>query len=111
VIIPTTVDATSRSAAWPLSSALPPLGALKTVPAIARAHVGVTLTSWHLSALADVAQLVASELVTNAVEASTGPDGLPRYVVGRMPLIRVAVLSDGVRVLIQVFDQAPASRY
>jgi anti-sigma regulatory factor (Ser/Thr protein kinase) len=107
VTIPTTVDATSRSAAWPLSSALPPLGALTSVPAIARAHISTMLTTWHLSALAEVGELVVSELVTNAVEASTGPDGLPVYVLGQMPLVRVAVLSDGVRVLVEVFDQAP----
>lgn len=107
MIVPNDVDASRRSAAWPLSSALPPMGALLHVPAIARAHVGTMLTSWQLARLTDVAELVVSELVTNAVEASTGPDGLPVYVLGRMPVVRVAVLSDGVRALIEVFDQAP----
>jgi anti-sigma regulatory factor (Ser/Thr protein kinase) len=107
VIIPSTVDASQRSAAWPLSSALPPMGAMLAVPAIARAHVAVVLTGWHLAPLAEVGELVTSELVTNAVEASTDPDGRPVYVLGRMPVVRVAILSDGVRVLIEVFDQAP----
>ena len=106
MIIPSSVDAAARSSAWPLSSALPPMGAMVAVPAIARV-VGVTLTGWHLAKLTEVAELVVSELTTNAVEASTGPDGLPVYVLGRMPVVRVAVLSDGVRVLIEVFDQAP----
>jgi hypothetical protein len=83
------------------------MGAMVSVPAIARAHVAVTLTTWQLGSLAEVGELVVSELVTNAVEASTGADGLPLYVLGRMPLVRVAVLSDGVRVVIEVFDQAP----
>jgi hypothetical protein len=98
---------------WPLVSALPPLGALTTAPASARAHVGAVLPGWHLADLTDVCQFVVSELVTNALEASTGPTGELIYVDGRMPVIRLRLLSDGSRVLIQVLDQAsgfPAPR-
>ena len=51
-------------------------------------------------------ELIASELATNAVRASTGAGGFPVYVQGRMPLVRVAVLSDGRRAVIEVYDQA-----
>src|SRR5260221_567669 len=56
--------------AWPLVSALPPLAALPTAPACARGHVRAAAREWGLSDLADTAELVASELVTNAVQAS-----------------------------------------
>ena len=60
---------------WPLVSVLPPLGALTTAPASARAHIGAVLPGWHLADLTDVCQAVVSELATNALEASTGPAG------------------------------------
>jgi len=106
VIIPGTVDAARRSNAWPLSGALPPMGAMRSVPAIARAHVATMLTGWQLSGLAASSELIVSELATNAVRASTTAGGFPVYVRGRMPLVRVAVLSDGRRALIEVYDQA-----
>ena len=56
--------------------------------------------------MTDVCQAVVSELVTNALEASTGPAGELIYVDGRMPLIRLRLLSDGSRVLAEVWDQA-----
>jgi hypothetical protein len=73
---------------WPLVSALPPLGALTSAPASARAHVGAVLPGWHLDDLTDACRAVVSELVTNALEASTGPTGELIYVDGRMPVIR-----------------------
>jgi hypothetical protein len=92
---------------WPLASVLPPLGALTTAPASARAHIGAVLPGWQLADLTDVCQAVVSELVTNALEASTGPAGELIYMDGRMPLIRLRLLSDGSRVLAEVWDQAP----
>jgi anti-sigma regulatory factor (Ser/Thr protein kinase) len=99
--------AAAPGTAWPLVSALPPLGALTTAPASARAHVGAVLPGWHLADLTDACQAVVSELVTNALEASTGPTGELIYVDGRMPVIRLRLLSDGSHVLIEVLDQAP----
>src|SRR6202034_4072137 len=73
---------------WPLTSDLGPLGALPTVPRLARGFVSVTLNSWGLDALTDVAELLVSELSTNVVRASTDPDGLPRYdAEGKLPLL------------------------
>jgi anti-sigma regulatory factor (Ser/Thr protein kinase) len=99
--------------AWPLSSALPPMGALASVPATARAHVRAVLAGWRLADLTEACELVVSELATNAVEASTGPAGRLLYVNGRMPVVRVCLFSDGERLLIEVWDQAmgfPAPR-
>ena len=40
------------------------------------------------------------------LKASTGPGGRLLYVNGRMPVIRVCLLSDGSRLLVEVHDQA-----
>lgn len=92
---------------WPLSSATPPLAALPTVPALARLFARATLHTWHEDSLVQDAELIVSELTGNAVAASSDTDGRPVYVDGRMPVIRVYLLTDGVHLLIKVFDQAP----
>ena len=60
---------------WPMSSVMPPLAALPTAPAVARAHVRATLATWRMGDLADAVELVVSELVANGVKASAGGDG------------------------------------
>jgi anti-sigma regulatory factor (Ser/Thr protein kinase) len=92
---------------WPLSSAMPALAALPTVPAVARVFVRATLRAWDLDFLAQDAELVVSELAGNAVAASAGTDGRPVYLDGHMPVIRVCLNTDGVHLLIEVWDQAP----
>jgi hypothetical protein len=47
---------------WPQSSAMPPLAALPTVPAVVRAFVRAMLTAWHMDSLTEDAELIASEL-------------------------------------------------
>jgi anti-sigma regulatory factor (Ser/Thr protein kinase) len=86
---------------------MPLLAALPTAPSAARAHVRATLATWRMSGLADVLELVVSELVANGVVASTEGDGTPRYMEGRMPVIRLCLLTDGVRLVAEVWDQAP----
>jgi hypothetical protein len=105
VIIPAALDAGTR-AAWPLVSALPPLGALTTAPGAARAHVSAVLAEWQMGPVSDAAAVVASELTTNALRASTTPAGDARYVNGRMALIWMCLTADGSRLLIEVHDQA-----
>lgn len=95
------------AARWPLVNAMPPLAALLTAPASARAHVHAVLPGWRLGDLAEDTATVVSELVTNAVQASTAPAGGPVYVGGRMAVVRLRLLSDGSRVLAEVLDQAP----
>jgi hypothetical protein len=94
---------------WPLDSVTPLMAALPTVPAMSRAFVRSTLCEWHLESLSEGAELVASELTSNAVAASTDDTGRPAYVNGRMPCVRVALLSDGSRVMLEVWDQAPGT--
>jgi anti-sigma regulatory factor (Ser/Thr protein kinase) len=63
------------------------------------------LVMWRMSGLADALELVVSELVANGVNAAG--DGAPRYLEGRMPLIRLCLLTDGVRLVAEVWDEAP----
>ena len=61
------------------SAARPPrafldLGAVLTAPGCARAWTREILWEWGAAGLADAAEMVASELVTNSVNACTGLD-------------------------------------
>ncbi len=95
---------------WPLTSDLGPLGALPTVPRLARGFVSVTLNGWGLDALADVAELLVSELSTNVVRASTNQDGFPRYDEnGKLPLLWIRLLCDRTQLMIEVWDTLPAA--
>ena len=58
---------------WPLKAALD-LGAVLTAPGCARAWTREILWEWDAAELADDAELVVSELVTNSVSACAGPD-------------------------------------
>ena len=58
---------------WPLQAVLD-LGAVLTAPRCARAWTREILWEWDAAELADDAELVASELVTNSVSACAGPD-------------------------------------
>lgn len=88
---------------WPASSRLD-LRALPTAVPCARLHLRSRLHEWGLRPLAECAELVTSELVTNAVSAVAG---LPE------PLVRLRIASDRERVLVEVWDaseQRPAPR-
>jgi anti-sigma regulatory factor (Ser/Thr protein kinase) len=89
-------------AATPLSSATPPFAALSTAPSMARGHVRATLAGWGLTDLTEDAEMIASELVANAVEASAmATDGTGTLV------IRLCLLTDGDVLTIESWDQAP----
>src|SRR5580698_7725890 len=78
---------------WPLHSRLE-FAALDTAPACARKHAKAVLLEWGLAALADTAELLVSELVTNGVRASEAlPSGVGLWLV-----------SDGQSVVIHVWD-------
>jgi len=74
-----------RLAAWTLSS-------MPTIAAQARAHVREQLADWSLSDLSDTAELLVSELVTNALRYGRGDIGL-RMLRGARNL--VCEISDG----------------
>lgn len=95
---------------WQLVSDLGPLGALPTAPRLARGFIGVVLTGWGMRGLTEITELLVSELTTNVVRASTGPDGNPRYdTTGKLPLLWVRLLSDHSRLLVEVWDNLPES--
>jgi anti-sigma regulatory factor (Ser/Thr protein kinase) len=90
---------------WKLCTFLE-LGALPTAVPCARLHTRQVLWEWHLDALTGTAELIVSELVTNAVRASTGLTGSRRsgrWVPGTPP-VRLWLSSERQRVLIQVWD-------
>jgi hypothetical protein len=88
-------------AAWPLHSHLP-LAALPTAPACARGHVRLVAYEWGLHALADTAELLASELVTNAIQASQRL-GI-RATLATVPVVRLRLISDGLSLVVHVWD-------
>jgi hypothetical protein len=92
---------------WPLSNSMAPLGALPTAPSCVRSHIRTTLCEWRMMALTDVAELVGSELVTNAVRASTDEHGHPFYLNGRMAVIFVRLLANHTRLVLEVWDLVP----
>jgi anti-sigma regulatory factor (Ser/Thr protein kinase) len=76
----------------------------------ARQLVRFALSLWGLAALADDAELVASELMTNAVEATgatgtqTTPDGF-----GTAATVQVRVLMYQASIIIEVWDRDPGA--
>ena len=83
---------------WPLHTFLE-FGALPSAVPCARLHVRQLLWEWGLAALSDTVQLLVSELLTNAINAS-------REMVRRLP-VRLWLLSDKARVLVLVWDGDP----
>ncbi|HXZ72371.1 MAG TPA: ATP-binding protein [Streptosporangiaceae bacterium] len=98
VPVPPRHSGSACSGEWPLRTFLE-LGALPTAVPCARYHVRQVLWEWHLAAQADRAELLVSELVTNAITASraTSPDSP----------VRLWLLSDSARILILVQDDSP----
>jgi hypothetical protein len=69
---------------------------------MARGYVQATLGEWRLSEFADVVELITSELVANAVNASGSVSGGLGALV-----IRACLITDGDALTIEVWDQAP----
>jgi anti-sigma regulatory factor (Ser/Thr protein kinase) len=87
------------TSAWPLQSYLE-LAAETVSPARARQHTREKLAEWGLAVATADADLVVSELITNAVSASVQFRETP-------PAIRFWLLSDGDRLIIVVWDASP----
>jgi signal transduction histidine kinase len=83
------------------------LGALTTAAAAAREHARTIVGDWAMACTAEDVTLVVSELVTNAVAASTDADGRPRCtdISGGPPVIHLRLRSDRTRIVIEVWDQ------
>jgi Histidine kinase-like ATPase domain len=95
----------ARMQEWPLLSHVE-LRALPASARSARLHTKSILCRWCLGGLADTAELLVSEIVTNAVRAST-PVAPQQRETGQAPraqLLRFWLISDSRSVLIQVWD-------
>jgi anti-sigma regulatory factor (Ser/Thr protein kinase) len=83
---------------WPQCSFLE-LAALPTVVPCGRLHTRQVLWEWKLDHLADDAETLVSELLTNAVRASWSPAG--------PGLVALRLLANHERLVIEVWDQNP----
>jgi anti-sigma regulatory factor (Ser/Thr protein kinase) len=83
---------------WPLRDGTE-LDAVPAAVPCARRHTRLLLAEWGLTGLSEQAELVVSELVTNAIAAS-------RSVASAAP-VRLWLLTDGARVGIVVWDANP----
>ena len=97
-VLPPHVHAAAGADLWPLRDFLE-LGALPGAVPCARLHARLVAHEWGLTVLADNVELVVSELVTNAVNASEG--------LGLATSIRLWLLSNAGQVLITVWDASP----
>jgi len=96
---------------WALRTHLE-LGALRGAVPCARLHARHVLWEWGLSDLDEPAELIVSELVTNAVQASAGLSSqLPGYEHENLglPAVWLWLSSDGHEVMIEVGDSSPGS--
>lgn len=78
------------------------LAALPSAVSCARGHVRSVAHEWGLAELAETAELLASELTTNAVQASERLRIRADQAI--MPVIRLWLVSDQVSIVIHVWD-------
>ncbi len=95
---PSHTRGTTMADEWPLRDFIE-FGALPGAVPCARLHLRLVLTEWGVSGLNEQAELVVSELMTNAVAASRTLEWI-------YP-VRLWLLSDRIRVLIAVWDANP----
>jgi anti-sigma regulatory factor (Ser/Thr protein kinase) len=88
-------DVTGR---WPLRSFLE-LGALPSAVPCARLHTRQLLWEWQLTDLEDDAELLISEIVTNAIQMTRAD--------GRTAPVRLWLLADHARLLMLIWDASP----
>jgi anti-sigma regulatory factor (Ser/Thr protein kinase) len=88
------------ASSWPLRDFIE-FGALPGAVPCARYHTRLVLREWRLTELADSAELLVSELMTNAITANQATSiGSP---------VRLWLLADHARLLILVQDDSPHS--
>jgi len=100
VLIPPLADPQGNdvTGCWPLRSYLE-LGALPGAVPCARLHTRQLLWEWSLTALSQTAELLVSEIVTNAVQITQAGT--------RTAPVRLWLLADWARLLILVWDASP----
>jgi anti-sigma regulatory factor (Ser/Thr protein kinase) len=87
----------ATTASWLVRTNLE-LGAYASAVPCARGHVRSVAVEWGLRDLADTAELLASELVTNAIDASQ------HLGTSEPPVVRLWLVSDQVSLVIHVWD-------
>ena len=96
---------------WALRTHLE-LGALRGAVPCARLHARHVLWEWGLSDLDESVELVVSELVTNAIQASAGLSsenaGYDEETLG-LPCVWLWLASDGRQLVVEVGDSSPRS--
>jgi anti-sigma regulatory factor (Ser/Thr protein kinase) len=88
------------------------LAALPTAPACARGHVRSVAHEWGLPGLAETAELLASELVSNSVQAYERSNLRAQSAI--IPVIRLRLVSDRLSIVIYVWDacdEMPVRQY
>ena len=104
-VLPSHRQGLSMTDEWPLGTFIE-LGALPGAVPCARLHARQVLWEWGLADPTETVELIVSELVTNAVQASEGLIG-SRYA-GRwtpgVPPVRLWLTSNRQRILVQVWD-------
>jgi anti-sigma regulatory factor (Ser/Thr protein kinase) len=97
------------AAQWPFHSFLP-LGALPGAVPCARLHTTAVLWEWGMEAFAQQAELAVSELVTNAVRASTQAREArqaPGAAAEGLPVVALRLAGDHRHLLVEVSDHDP----
>ncbi len=97
-VLPSHTQGTTMTSEWPLRDAIE-FGPLPGAVPCARLHTRLLLAEWGLTGLTGQAEVVVSELVTNAVAAS-------RQLPWISP-VRLWLYADTARVLIAVWDANP----
>jgi len=98
-------QAAPPQARWAVQSVLI-VAAMPTATPCARLHARAIALEWGLDELADPIELVVSELVTNAVQASVDHDGRPRYSADTgIACVHLRLSTDGRAALIEVWDE------
>jgi anti-sigma regulatory factor (Ser/Thr protein kinase) len=95
---------------WPASETLT-LEALPTAVPSARAHARTIVGEWAMAGVAEDVTLIVSELVANAVVASSDADRCPAYpgARGGAPAVHLRLWSDRRCIVIEVWDLSPRS--
>jgi anti-sigma regulatory factor (Ser/Thr protein kinase) len=83
---------------WPLQDFLE-FGALVSAVPCARLHTRHVLREWGMASAGESAELLVTELITNAVKASR--------VMAQVPPVRLWLVSDRAQILILVWDASP----
>jgi hypothetical protein len=95
----------ASAARWPDQSTLE-LGALPSAVPCVRLHTALVLQEWRMTALADAAELVASELATNAIQASSTATQAQTAALAPagLAVIKLHLASDRRQVLVELGD-------